>query len=272
MKVYSLSFFKNFSSDDFLINADIINKLIQVSKITGNSVLKIKENEEVLYKFCKSKYVTNHVKVLTDTEKLLINIKSLLNKATGDNVSEISKKIETLITGITDIEIFKIIFETSYKNYFYSETYAMLVFLLTKQNEDFRNFVIENSQKMYLIVENLSYSSSDNYNDFCDDNKKSEERMALCCFYANLCLLDFLEMNIMIHFIEHLLNNVNNFIEEENKKSEVDEILDIVYSLLNILKIPFTNEIINKLSKSTNKSFKSLSSKSIFKCMDILEL
>jgi len=272
MKIYSLSFFKKFSSDDFIIDSAIINNLIRVSKTTGSSLLKIKENENFLYKFRKTTYVASNAKILTDREKLLLNIKSILNKTTDENVTEMAKKMGILIEGMNDIEIFTILFETSYKNYFYSKTYATFVFLLTTQNENFNHFIMENSRKLNTVVENVNYSSSDNYNDFCNDNKKSEERMAFCCFYANLYLLEFLELNIITDFIEHLLNNINVLIYQENKKNEVDEMLDIVYSLLNILKIPYPNEIIKKLSTSTNKSFKSLSSKSIFKCMDILDL
>lgn len=266
--MYSLSFFKNFSSEDFLIDKEIINTLIKTSKVVGNSILKIKENTDVVYKFQKAKYETKIVKVVSDEEKLLITIKSHLNKTTEENVLEMAKKISLLL----DPKFFNIIFETSYKNNFYSKTYAMLVSSIANENEDFKNFILENVKKMYTLFDNMTYVSSENYSDFCDNNKKLGERLAFCCFYTHLSLLEFIEKNIIIEFIVHLVNSANILVNEENKKNEVDEILDIVYCLLNILKIPFTNEIIETLSKSTNKAYPSLSSKSIYKCMDILEI
>jgi hypothetical protein len=58
----------------------------------------------------------------------------------------------------------------------------------------------------------------------------------------------------------------------ENKNSQVEELLNILYLLLSLSSINIDKSIIEKISKSTNKTFKSVSNKSIFKCMDIMEL
>ena len=82
-----------------------------------------------------------------------------------------------------------------------------------------------------------------------------------------------------------ILNQLYNYISEENKKNEVDELAENVFLLYkkdlyinnsecNYEKIDGHTviEIIEKVSHSKVKDYKSLTNKTIFKFMDIIEM
>jgi Mg/Co/Ni transporter MgtE len=81
--------------------------------------------------------------------------------------------------------------------------------------------------------------------------------------------------------IVNLLTQVSSFISQENKKNEVDELTENIVLLYKkevidknesqLIEGITINELIDKLAHSKTKSFPSLTSKSIFKYMDMFE-
>lgn len=269
---YPLKFFKNFESpQNFTIDENVVNKLILISRKVSELPIKLHENTPVSYVFkCPFKVkhdVKYEARTISEKEKTLIDIKSNLNKLTNDNIIDISKKISQLMTE----ETYEMIFEISYKNNFYSKTFSDMIIILGESHKNFKQFIHNKYEMIYVLFENVVYISETNYDEFCNNVKIVEERKSFCRFFSHLCLNDFIELSKINEFIEYLLEKINIFINEENRKNEVDELLDITYNIFSILKIP-KNNFIEKLSQSNNKSFKSLSSKSIYKCMDIMEL
>jgi hypothetical protein len=271
---YSLKFFKTFeSTKTVLIDDNIINKLIAISKRVSNLPIKLVENKPTVYIFNTplSKYKDAskfETRVLSQEEKTIIEIKSNLNKLTNDNLIDITKNLLQLIKK----ETFDIVFEISYKNNFYSKTFTDMVVLICNKNEEFKNYIHKKYEFIYELFENVKYVPETNYDEYCDNVKIIEERKSFCCFFSYLCVNGFIELEKMRLFLDYLLEKINIFIQEENRKNEVDELLDVTYNICNILKIIPDNELIKTWSTSTNKTFKSLSNKSIYKCMDILEI
>jgi len=268
---YSLNFFKTFKTKNvFLIEESIINKLITISKKVSQLPIKLTENTSLSYVF-KTPFqltITNtETRVLSQEEKTASEIKSNLNKLTNDNIIEIAKNISQLISPDT----FDIIFEISYKNNFYSKTFSDLIILLSENNEEFKQFIHKKYNLIYELFENIIYVSDTNYDEFCNNVKIIEERKSFCKFFSYLCLNDFIEISKINEFIEYLLAKIKFFINEENKKNEVDELLDIIFNIFTVLKMP-KNVFIQELSFSNNKTYASLTTKSIYKCMDIMDL
>ena len=269
---YPLNVFKNFESkNQYIIDATIVNKLILISRKVSDLPVKLSENTPVSYVFRSPFKVKHDVKyesrTLTQKEKTLIDIKSNLNKLTNDNIVEISKNISQIMTN----ETYETIFEISYKNNFYSKTFSDMIIILGETNEEFKEFIYNKYDMIYGLFENVVYVPETNYDEFCNNVKIVEERRSFCRFFSHLCLNEFIEITKINDFIEYLLNKIKIFINEENRKNEVDELLDIIYNIFSILKIP-KNKFIEELSLSNNKSYKSLTSKSIYKCMDVMEL
>jgi hypothetical protein len=87
----------------------------------------------------------------------------------------------------------------------------------------------------------------------------------------------------IISIIINLTTKVYTYINEDNKKNEVDELTEniailykkelfngsIDYELIDNMSI---SEIIEKLAHSKSKNYLSLSNKSIFKFMDLIEM
>ena len=271
---YTLSFFKNFRSNThYTIHVDIINKLVEISKNLNKGVLlKITNDKPVEYVFQKLKAAKVVQKTLSWNEQLIIDIKSLLNKLSGENISAISSKISELIE-TADESIFQLIFDISYKNKFFSKNYSLIVMELCKKNPSFQEFILKNMDKLYILYNDMNYVSPNaNYNEYCENVKKTEERSSYGCFYANLCANEFIELSVMETFFQYLLDTVSQLMDTEGHPHEVEEIIDVIYAILMILKVNIDVTLIETISKSTNKTYKSVTNKSIFKCMDIMDL
>jgi len=87
----------------------------------------------------------------------------------------------------------------------------------------------------------------------------------------------------IIQIMNILLSQLNSFISQENKKNEVDELAENISILFK--KELYENEkhnylidgstiieIINKIANSKSKDYKSLTNKTIFKFMDMVEM
>ena len=262
---YPLSFFKNFSSETpFIIDINTINSLITINNNLNNSILELK-TEPLVYKFKPAKYIHSQREVKEDP---IIEIKSNLNKLTNNNIITIASNILPL----TNVETFEIIFDISYKNKFLSKVFSELIVIMSEKNSEFGIFIKSKFELIYNIFDTIKYVPETNYNEYCDNVKDIENRNSFCCFFAHLSLNNFIDMKKIEDFIDYLLEKVGNMIDDEEKKNDIDEILDIVFIISDILKIIPSHTIIKTLGSSKPKTFKGVTSKSIFKCMDILDI
>lgn len=260
--MYSLSFFKNFgSTEPYKIEKTTMNNFIMIAA-KMNITTKFEKDVDFSYQFNKISFVQNiSTKVLTDNEKNEITIKNALNKVTQENVDEMANTIFQIMEPTT----FKIIFDISSKNKFFSSIYSKIIVILCK-NDEFRNYVLDQLEKITTIFDDIQY------NDEYSNNKKLDEREASVCFYTNLYINKLVRRKSIEEFGSFLLARVESFLEIETKKGELEELLNLVYLILSMTTITINKNIIEKISQSTNKTFKSVSNKSIFKCMDIMEL
>jgi hypothetical protein len=130
--------------------------------------------------------------------------------------------------------------------------------------------------RIFDVVE--SGNPDENYDEFCRINKDNEKRKSLSSFFVNLALNEVIPLEKIVQITTDLLKNVMKSILLENKKAEVDEMIEnvsIFYHKTWMSKfdeVPFIYESIQKLAVCKAKTFPSLSNKSIFKCMDIIEM
>lgn len=261
--MYSLSFFKNFGSNTFYeIQKEPINNLLKIAK-KMNIVTKLVENQTIIYHFNKISFVQKmNTKVLTDVEKNEIEIKSLMNKITNDTYDEISKTIIFLM----EPSMFSSIFEISYKNKFFSSIYSKLTMKLC-ENEQYKEFILQKLKIITTLFDDIEYLDDEYAN-----NKKLDDREAMSCFYTNLYIQGLVDKFCFESFNYYIISKIEHFMDIENKKNEVEELLNILYIILSLSCINIDKTIIEKISKSSNKTYKSISNKSIFKCMDIMDL
>ena len=217
-------------------------------------------------------------------------IRSSLNKMTEKNYSEHSIKILDILNqliseGKSEEEMQRVgntIFEIASNNRFFSKLYADLYTLLIKNYQIMRTIFDHNFDTFLEIFKNIeSINPEENYEKYCKINKDNERRKSLSSFFINLTLTGVIQKEKLNELNHSLLTKVVEFIEQDNKKSEVDEIIENIAILYNKelmvgCEIQIQGEtfisIIEKLAKSKTKTYPSLSNKSIFKCMDMVEM
>jgi hypothetical protein len=210
-------------------------------------------------------------------------IRSVLNKITDKNYIDMRNKITAFIDkiveeGATQEDMKKIgttIFDIASTNIFYSKMYADLYSDLIDKYGDLMNDVFQSSFNSFLeMFEKIEYvESSVDYDKFCKINKENQKKRSLCSFFVNLMKNGMIGRERVVDLLKKLVGMVGVYVLEENRKNEVDELTE------NIAVLCFDGwktetDVLDKItefSKCTAKTHKSLSSKSIFKYMDILE-
>lgn len=264
-------------------------------KRRGNKNMEIINDND--WEMIRSFHATKiEAKVGLDSEIDLI--RSYLNKITDKNYKETSNNIITVIekmieNNITNDEMIKVsstIFDIASTNRFYSKIYAELYSELIKKYEIMRE-TFEKSLNTFIELFNvIEYiDPSVDYNSFCKINKDNEKRKSLAAFFMNLMDNKIIEKEKIISIARNLLNQLYNYISEENKKNEVDELAENICLLyrkeLFIINYESNNnsnyekingltilEMIEKLAHSKVKDYKSLTNKTIFKFMDMVEM
>jgi hypothetical protein len=219
-------------------------------------------------------------------------VRSHLNKMSDKNYIDVKNKIvdiiENMMKEIIDndemTKLGNIIFEIASTNRFYSKMYADLYSDLINKFQIMEDIFQENFRNFMDLFDNIEYVEPNvDYNKFCKINKDNEKRKALAAFFINLMNNDIISKDKIINIIRNLMSKIYLYINQDNKKNEVDELIENIailykkelfngevdYELIDGLTI---TEIIEKLAHSKSKNYLSLSNKSIFKFMDLIEM
>jgi hypothetical protein len=221
-------------------------------------------------------------------------LRTCLNKLTDKNYNEQIEKIieifEELVQNETNEEdMMKVgnsIFEIASNNRFFSKMYADLYALLIQKFE-LMKVIFENSFNTFLeLFKTIEYvESEEDYDRFCKINKDNEKRKALSLFFVNLSTNKIISKEQIIIITCDLMKQVVNLIKENNKKNEVDEITENIAILYSKQVFDSSTalidqsiyeeklvDVIHRLSLCKVKTFPSLSNKSIFKYMDMIDI
>ena len=225
-------------------------------------------------------------------ENQLSVIRSHLNKLTDKNYKDIKPKIiqsvdEIFLSKCSEEELLILgntMFDIASTNRFYSKIYAKLYADLIQAYQIMNDIFKTNFNNFMSLFENIEYVCMEiDYDKFCKNNKNNEKRKAIATFFMNLMENNVIQEKAIVQLVRNLMALVFTNISLENKKNEVDEwteniaILynkDIIennansYELINGFKI---TELIFTFSKSKPKTYPSLSSRSIFKYLDLYE-
>jgi len=221
------------------------------------------------------------------TEKLISDIRSALNKISIKNYDTNSKFIieklhEIMKESNTTDEIQQIatnIFEIASTNKFFSDIYANLYKTLMTEFPDIFTSILDVCIRGFTeLMKSIQYvDQTANYNDFCKYNKENDKRKATSIFITNLVKVDVIPISTILYLVNELYDILNNYMKDTNKLNEVEEITENIYLLLTnnaeILKesIQELKAKIVVLSKLKAKEYPSISSRAIFKFIDIVE-
>jgi hypothetical protein len=226
-------------------------------------------------------------------------IRSCLNKLTDKTFLDMKTQIVDILNhlvadNVTSTEMTRvgnIIFEIASNNKFYSKLYADIYTELIKLFP-VMNDIFKVSYLTYIeLFNNIEYvDSTVDYNLFCLNNKKNENRKAISTFFINLSLNGIIDTQEMMSTLKQLLEMLLANMVLENKKNEVDELTEniaIFYNkkLIELYESTYQTTIdsarelyiddkslpdtIRMIASIKVKTYSSLSSKSIFKFMDM---
>ena len=194
------------------------------------------------------------------------------------------KQISTTTNGVVTDDMNKIgeaIFNIASGNSFFSTMYAELFKELMEQFDFMRDIFVLNFDKFRSIFNTIEYCDPNkDYDKFCVNNKMNEQRRAISLFYVNLMLEDIIEPNKLITIINDLQNYMNTLVVEENNKSIVDELSEVLYILITNSYDMLKNEPqwqgivdrVKQISELKPNAVPSISNKAIFKHMDMLDV
>ena len=222
------------------------------------------------------------------------SIRVYLNKLTDKNYIDIRNKIIEIIDNVLnenmslpDMSQFSsTIFEIASTNRFYSKIYAELYSDLSTKYEMMRTTFETNFENFTDLFNNIEYVDPNvNYDKFCEINKINEKRKALAAFYLNLMFNGIISETQIMQITRNLLAQIYTFISQDDKKNEVDELTETVailykkelyandsgdnYENINGYTI---NAVIERIANSKVKDFKSLTNKTLFKFMDLIDM
>ena len=224
-------------------------------------------------------------------------IRKQLNKMTDktydiliENIKTEIKKIindDCLVPVLSDellVELNKVgnaIFGIASGNKFYSEMYAKLYKELMDQFCFMKVIFRQNFEEFSSLFKKVEYCSpNDDYDKFCENNKVNEKRRAISSFYINLMKHGVVEEDDIINIIIELQRDIERMLDEENQKNIVEELSEVIYILVTNTFQELNNhelwdDIVSSVSRVAKLKVKmkpSISNKTIFKYMDILDI
>ena len=227
-------------------------------------------------------------------EKHMDNIRGYLNKITDKNedamIRDIKNEISQLITHETSQEnMMKIgysIFNIASSNSFYSELYARLFKSLMNDYDIFKKIFENNFKEFMNLFNTIEYvDSKKNYDKFCEYTKTNDKRRAMSLFVVNLMINEIIEKEEIVDIINQIQKLITSYICKAEKSNEVEELTENLYIIVTKSKNCLSHvesvqdswaTIINNLEfisilKPKMKEYPSITNKTIFKHMDILE-
>ena len=218
--------------------------------------------------------------------------RSHLNKMSDKNYidsrNKIVDEIDKIVANHTDnndlIQVSSIIFDIASTNRFFSKIYADLYSDLFLKYEFMRSVFEDSFNKfieLFVVIEYIN--PEEDYDKFCKINKDNEKRKSLSVFFVNLMINRIIHTSKIAQLLKTLLVQVSEFINIADKKNEVDELIENVALLYKkdlfdcdsrdekslVAGLSITS-FITKLANSKVQKDKSLTNKTIFKCMDLI--
>lgn len=218
-------------------------------------------------------------------ESKVDDIRSNLNKLTDKTYETVLENIVDIINEIIlesqDEHLEKIgtsIFDIGCLNKFWAKLYVKIYKSLIEKFTIMEDICLNNFKKFSTVFDTIEYvDSNDDYIQFCDCNKVNEKRRALSSFFIYCVEESIIDKKNMEEIIVNLLQKIDEYIDEIEKRKEIEEIvenLSIILikgkkSVFEMEKFNFIKEQIEKFSKIKNKN--GLSKKVLFKFMDIMD-
>lgn len=231
-------------------------------------------------------------------EKWLDNINAALNKLSSKNYDTQRDIIMNNLRSSMDfsystsegrLEHMKVIinslFNTASSNRFHSKLYANIFKEIIVLDKCFNDILTQYLSAFSNGLKEIQFVDSiENYEKYCHINKQNDIRKASTVFFVHLMTVGVVPMLKILNTIVSIQTLILEYIEQDDKVNEVEELSEVMYLFLKEGKQNFEEckgewiwkfmikKNIETLSKYSKKDKKSLSSRAIFKYMDMVKL
>ena len=223
-------------------------------------------------------------------DAIRVNLNKMTDKNYQDMRNKIIEVIDSLVADNISVQdmaqLSATIFEIASNNRFYSKIYADLYSELSNKYEMMKTTFETNLEKFTDLFNTIDYVDPNiNYDKFCEINKINEKRKSLAAFYLNLMSNGIITKKQIMEITRNLLAQLYKFSSQDDKKNEVDELAETVAILYKKdlyaddegadyeqIEGYTIGEIIEKITNSKVKDYKSLTNKTLFKFMDLVDM
>ena len=285
---------------EFYAMIDSIDKKITPIFPDKTVVIQIKKNtrpptDETDWTSLKPKYKSTIIDKSTadGTDKWIQDIRICINKMSLKNYENQMTAILELLEKCLSLQpenekeanfkkVADFIFSVASSNIFCASIYASLFKVLMGKYKIFSELLRDYLNSYVTSVTKLKYVDPDvNYDEYCVYNKENDMRKANAVFIIQLVKQNALPVMRVLNIITAFQDLTTQYIEEDNKVHEVEEIADILFLFLKGGKDIFEEcqaefiwkfviiPNIEKIAKFKKGDKTSLSSRAIFKYMDV---
>lgn len=173
--------------------------------------------------------------------------------------------------------VFSLVSETGFYSEMLATLFIELVAKYTYLQKDLNACMEHFKEWCYAI----NYVSPDeDYDGFCANNKENTRRKSVTKFLVNLARKEHIPQTVVLDLIKHTHDKLASHIDEDDKRDTLDEMSEIV-AILTIEGKDYLSDhddwdsivtAISHIAKMKSKDHKSLSNKTVFKYMDILDV
>lgn len=224
-------------------------------------------------------------------EKKIDDIRNLLNKITSKNFDSIKINIIDMLNNIISSDVDKnellnvgeSIFEIGCMNKFWAKLYADLYKELMVSFPVMKDICMQNFESFSTLFDNIRYVSEDDYDEFCLVNKENNKRRSISSFFVHLMKEGVINTSKIADIIVNLSDKFTEYIQVDGMKNQVDEICENLFILIKegIDTIESDDSLeetydkittfVTEVTKFKTKDYKSFTSKTLFKFMDLIE-
>ena len=216
--------------------------------------------------------------------KMSKNTYGKLKQSIIDEMSVMCDNIHVDGTSAEELEnsdltkIGNIIFTIASSGAFYSEMYASLYSELIGEFGFMEKIFYKNFDDFSTLFHDIEYYDPTDYDKFCENNKKNERRRAIGLFYVNLMIKDVISQDSILDIIITIQNYLIEQMGVKGAVGVVDELSELIFIMVTAGINHCTGDkwkqivgTVDSISKLTVKSRTSITNKTIFKHMDMLD-
>lgn len=288
MLVYDLSYFQTVNAKN---NIELDCKIKTIIDSLSNKVTAPNYKRNPHFKKKKKntnglKSVKNNIKkgnaFIVKKKSNIADLRLELNKLTDKNYKEKIVNVWEIVKNNEDEDkyekIVDLLFSISSSNKNWSHLYATFYknYLFDKSVNIDKH--IEHYKELMASIYDITFEND--YQKFCNENKKKDKRLAYSEFITHLLNVEIVKKEVIIEIIKGEIEKFHMFVDKEGNKDLVEEIINNLMILVfkgspTLKQCDEWDDVINSvmdISKMKSKEHASLTSKILFKLNDEIDM